>query len=64
MTVKVVKELLHTALSVSVVAFVCEVFEIDWQLALISIRDSALGRGTTMPQLQLDWSSLRNWINT
>lgn len=61
MKVKVAKQILHTALGVSVLAFVCDVVEIDWQLALVAIRDSVMGRGTAVPQLTISWPQVRNW---
>ena len=61
MKVKVAKQILHTALGVGVLAFVCDVVEIDWQLALAAIRDSAMGRGTAVPQLTISWPCLGNW---
>ena len=59
--VKVAKQILHTALGVSVLAFVCDVVEIDWQLALVAIRDSVMGRGNAVPQLTISWPCLGNW---
>lgn len=61
MKVKVVKQILHTALGVSVLAFVCDVVEIDWQLALVAIRDSVMGRGNAVPQLKIEWPIVGFW---
>lgn len=61
MKVKVVKQILHTALGVSVLAFVCRMAEIDWQLALAAIRDSVQGRGTAVPQLKIEWPTVGFW---